>query len=254
MMRLSTSTRIAAAAALLVAMAVSMAGAEQQYVSLNGGFYITIPDSWAQVDYRLVDSYLLQSDTLDSTAFDYEAVFAQKDVPHFFSGEYLILTIDTAGKRKDWQIDSILIDLVEEVGEIVHYSSIADFLASPQLRVPCYDTLTQMVALLDEVSAEVMKKSLSVMKFYDKGIASFYFYVPDSAFESGKTRFEQVLASFSTDVESALSGETLKVADIDTAAYGKDTGEESGKFKTTYLFYGVALVLILLIIIRRLRG
>ena len=252
-MKLTTVTKISIGAALLTALLVTMAGAEQQYVSLNGGFYITYPDEWAQVDYWLVDNYLLRSDTVDSTMFAYEAVFAQKDVPHFFSGEYLILTIDTVGKLKDWQIDSILIELVTAIEERVVYNRISDFLANPKLNVPSYDTLTQTVALLDEIPGQVMKKSLSVMKFYDKGIATFYFYAPDSVFESSKVRFEQIVASFSTDIETVLSKEKLKVADLEESTQQKDADGKSGKSKKTYLYIGVALVLVLLVIIRRIK-
>jgi hypothetical protein len=241
--------RITTGAILLAVMFATPALTDQNYVSLKGNFYITYPDEWAQVDYWLVDDYLLRtSDTLDSTLFAYEAVFAQKDAPQFFSGEYLILTVDTVGKLKDWQIDSILIDLVGTIDVTVRYRTISDFLADPKLNVPIYDTLAQMVALLDEIPGQVVKKSLSVMKFYDKGIATFFFYAPDSVFETSKSRFERILASFSTDVETAMPKETLKVADLKKNARQKD--RESTK---TYLFYGVALVLILLIVIRRLK-
>ncbi|MFQ6009485.1 MAG: hypothetical protein ACE5K8_11110 [Candidatus Zixiibacteriota bacterium] len=236
-------------AILLTLILATAASSEQHYVSLKGNFYISYPDDWAQVDYWLVDEYLLRTaDTLDSALFAYEAVLAQKDVPHFFSGEYLILTVDTVGKLKDWQIDSILIDLVGTIEEPVRYRTLSDFLADPKVNIPIYDTLAQMVALLDEIPGEVVRKSLSVMRFYDKGIATFYFYAPDTVFESSKLRFAQILASFSTDVETALPKEKLKVADLKETAQQKD-----GKSTKTYLFYGVALVLILLIVIRRLK-
>ncbi len=241
--------KITIGAILLALMFATAASSDQSYVSLNGNFCISYPEEWAQVDYWLVDEYLLRTaDTLDSSLFAYEAVFAQKDVPHFFSGEYLILTVDTVGKLKDWQIDSILIDLVSEIEEPVRYRTISDFLADPKLNIPIYDTLAQMVALLDEIPGEVVKKSLFVMKFYDKGIATFYFYAPESVFESSKSRFEQILASFSTDVETAMPKETLKVADLK-----KTSQQEDGESTKTYLFYAVAIVLILLIILRRLK-
>jgi hypothetical protein len=241
--------KITTGAILLALMFATTALTDQHYVSLKGNFYISYPEEWAQVDYSLVDEYLLRTaDTIDRALFAYEAVFAQKDVPHFFSGEYLILTVDTVGKLKDWQIDSVLIDLVNTIEEPVRYRTISEFLADPKLNMPIYDTLAQMVALLEEIPGEVVKKSLSVMKFYDKGIATFYFYAPDAVFETSKTKFERILASFSTDIETAMPKETLKVADLKKEAKRKDW--ESTK---NYLYYAVALVLILFIVIRRLK-
>jgi hypothetical protein len=235
---------------LLVAALVTTAGAEQQFVSWNGGFYIMYPDEWAQVDYWLFDSYLLESDTLDSSMFAYEAVFAQRDVPHFFSGEYLILSIDTVGQLKDWQIDSVLIDLVESVGEVARYNPISEFLAHPQLGVPSYDTANQTVAILTDIPGTTVKKNLTVMKFYNKGIATFYFYAPDSVFDASKQRFEQILTSFSTDIESALPKESLKVADLKETDGQKGDAGKGGESKKTYLFYAVAILLILVVVIR----
>jgi hypothetical protein len=256
-MKLRTIPKVCFCAALVVVALTHSTEPAQRYVSLNGGFYFSYPDEWAQVDYWLVDNYLmttfqkLQLDStldslFDSTIFNYEAVFAQKDVPYFYSGEYLILTVDTVGKLKDWQIDSVLIELVEDIGHIVEYHRFSDFLADPKLDVPVYDTLDGMAALLTEVPGDGLKKSLTVMKFYDKGVATFYFYTPDSLFDASKERFERVLASFSIDMEKALPKEKVKIADLE------DVGKKKSSTKT-FLFFGVALVLILIIIVRRVK-
>ena len=237
---------------LTIVVAASGAAETQTYVSLKGGFYIEYPDDWAQVDYWLVDAYLLRN-KMDTAVLDYEAAFAFKDAPHFFSGDYLILTVDTVGELKDWQIDSVLIELVRSFGKRVRHSPTADFLANLEPNLPNYDTLTKTVTILNETSEQqVLKKSLLMMKFYERGVATFYFYSPDSLFETSKSLFEQIVASLSTEnVEDALPKEQLKVADLeDPEGVNEDDNKKSKKI---YLYVGAALVLLIVVLIRRLK-
>lgn len=237
---------------LTIVAAASGTAETQTYVSLKGGFYITYPDDWAQVDYWLVDAYLLRN-RMDTAVLDYEAAFAFKDAPHFFSGNYLILTVDTVGELKDWEIDSVLIELVRSFGRRVRHSPTADFLANLEPNLPNYDTLAKTVTILNETSEQqVLKKSLLMMKFYERGIATFYFYSPDSLFETSKSLFEQIVASLSTEnVEDALPKEQLKVADLEDAEGVHE--DENKKSKKIYLYIGAALVLLIVVLIRRLK-
>jgi len=237
---------------LTIVAAASGTAETQTYVSLKGGFYITYPDDWAQVDYWLVDAYLLRN-RMDTAVLDYEAAFAFKDAPHFFSGNYLILTVDTVGELKDWEIDSVLIELVRSFGRRVRHSPTADFLANLEPNLPNYDTLAKTVTILNETSEQqVLKKSLLMMKFYERGIATFYFYSPDSLFETSKSLFEQIVASLSTEnVEDALPKEQLKVADLEDPEGVHE--DENKKSKKIYLYIGAALVLLIVVLIRRLK-
>lgn len=238
---------------LLTIVAVASGARETQtYVSLKGDFYIEYPDDWAQVDYWLVDAYLLRN-KMDTVVLDYEAAFAFKDAPHFFSGDYLILTVDTVGELRDWQIDSVLIELIRSFGSKVRHSPTGDFLANLEPNLPNYDTLTKTVTILNEVAEQqVPKKSLLMMKFYERGVATFYFYSPDSLFETSKYLFEQIVASLSTEnVEDALPKEQLKVADLEDPEGVHE--DENKKSKKIYLYVGAALVLLIVVLIRRLK-
>ena len=76
------------------------------------------------------------------------------------------------------------------------------------------------------------------MKIYDKGIANFYFYSPDSVYQAGKAVFSDIVASFSTDnIEEAMPREDLKMADAE---------REGGGFGTTQI---IILLVVLLVII-----
>jgi LPXTG-motif cell wall-anchored protein len=246
MMTAKTLIRVVLLVAIL---ATTVPAQDQTYVSLKGEFHITYPQEWAQVDYWLVDAFLRSSDTA-RIAFDYDAVFAVKDAPQFFSREYLILSVDTVGELREWQIDSVLIDLVGTFGNRVRHQDLAEFLSDPELEVPCYDTLMQTVAIISDIVDEqqVMKKNLLLMKFYERGIATFYCYAPDSIFQESQIRFLQIVASFSTEnIENAFPREQVRIADLE------DNEDEGKKSNTIFLFAGVAVVLILLALLRRRR-
>lgn len=238
---------------LLAAALTTTGAAEQHYVSLKGNFHITYPDEWAQVDYRLVDAYLLRNKA-GGPILDYDAAFAMKDTRHFFSSDYLILTVDTVGELSEEQIDSVLDKLSRGFGEEVKYYPVADFLTNLKSNTPSYDAGTRTVTILNEITQaqQAFKKNLLMMKFYEKGIATFYFYSPDSLFETSKSLFEQIVASLSTEnIEDVLPKEQLKVADLKDG--GGVSREESKKSKKIYLYIGVALVLLIVIVIRRLK-
>ncbi len=235
---------------LLVVVPASV-GASQTYVSFKGNFYISYPDDWAQVNYELVDAFLLRNKA-GKTILDYDAAFAVKDAPQFFSKAYLILTVDTVGAFTQKQVDSVLKKLSREFGEDVKYYPVADFLTDIKTNTPSYNKQTNTISILSDIieQGKVIKKHLLVMKFYEKGIANFYFYSPVSTFEENKKVFEQIVSSFSTEnVEAALPKETVKVADIEIPdASGQN---ERQARKKIYLYLGVALLLVILIVLRR---
>ena len=142
----------------------------------------------------------------------------------------MILTVDTVGELKEWQIDSVLIELAGAFGRLVKYNPVSDFLADPEPGIPSYDTVTQTVTILNEIpEQQALKMNLLVMKFYERGIATFYFYSPDSLFETSKFLFKRIVTSFSTEnVEDALPKEQLKVADLENAEDGYEDDSQSG--------------------------
>ncbi len=238
---------------LTFVLVTSTAAETQTYVSFKGGFYITYPDDWVQIDYSLVDAYLLRN-RAGETTLDYDAAFAMKDSPSLFAGNYLILVVDTVGQLSDGQIDSVLNGLSRSFGEEVKYYPVADFLTDLKSNTPSYDAEAKTVTILNEITEQqqLLKKNLLMMKFYDRGIATFYFYSPDSLFEASKPLFDQIVASLSTEnVEDALPKEELKVADLEDAESGDE--DENDKSKKIYLYIGAALVLVIVILIRRLK-
>jgi cytochrome oxidase assembly protein ShyY1 len=132
----------------------------------------------------------------------------------------------------------------------VRYFPVADLLADMKSDAPSYDAQTKTISVLSDITerGEVVKKLLLVVRFHEKGLATFYFYAPIATFAESMPVFNQVLASFrSGGAEQMLPHETLKVADIEDA---KTDGTKSSRV----IWYGLAAVLIIaLMVVRRKR-
>ncbi|MDZ4722815.1 MAG: hypothetical protein SGI97_02755 [candidate division Zixibacteria bacterium] len=194
--------------------------AEKPFVSFNGKFYFNYPDNWQQVDYRTVDYFLSQGQS-SQQAFNYEAVFAPDTLGPFFEREYLIVTLDTIGMMSQQRIDSVLGELNDNFGDKVKYAPVGNYMTDLRSNAPVYDQSTQTVSILTDVTditdqGSVLKKNLLVLKFYERGIANFYFYASDSIFSTLAPTFKNIVASFSSEnVESATPKETVKIGNVD---------------------------------------
>ncbi len=217
------------------------------YVSLSGGFVIEYPDTWEQIDFNTVDLFLSRNKT-GKNRYDYDAVLAPSANSPFFSGSYLIVTIDTVGELNDTQIDSILQMMLVSFGRGLRYFPVSDNLADLKTEYPKYDKKSKIISVFSTITqrSKSFKKNLLMQKLYERGVASFYFFAPDSIFDESLPIFEKIAASFSTEnIEASLPKENLKIADIDT-----DTEKKDG-FSMLPIY--VALGIILMIVIRKKR-
>ncbi len=231
-------------------------GAAKDYVSFDGGFYVTVPDSWSQIDYGTVDAYLLRN-RAQGSSLQYEAVFAPAVSDPFFAGEYLFLNVDTVGELSASDIDSVLSELQEVFGAGIKYAPVGQELTDLKSNSPVYDADKKTVTILNDVVQydQPLKKNLMVMKFYRRGIASFYFYSPDSTYERSKSVFMSIVESFSTEnLEAAVAQEDLKVVDVEgrDIEVHDDTGTTGGNRRSlTLLFVVVAAALVIVVAVRR---
>lgn len=217
------------------------------YVSLNGNFYILYPSEWHQIPFTEVDRYL-DSKKAGRPIYDYDAVFAPKESNPYYSGSYLIMTIEPVGNLSDKQIDSVLKDLSQNFGRGIKYFPVANFMADLKTDSPNYDKATKTVSIYNKIvqNEASIKNSLIIMKFYDFGIATFYCYALGDNFDNDKEIFNKIVASLSTeDIKSKLPKEQVKVADIDPdkKSYGND--DDSSK-TAIYISLGVILFILLL--------
>ena len=201
-------------AAILLSAGMADAGT---FVDLKGDFYFDYPEDWMEIDHRVVDLHLMANQAGETT-LDYEAAFAPKESSPFYSGAYFILTVDTmSAADAERSIDSVLNDMKAKFGKRVKYYPVADFLADMKSNAPSYDAEQKTINVINDIveGDVVIKRHLLVRKFYERGVASFYFYAPDSLFAQAEPTFSKVLESFhSGGAEEMLPSETLKVANL----------------------------------------
>jgi len=229
----------------LILSGISVFGQGQHYVSLAGNFYITYPDDWEKIDPQIVDAFLLRSGA-GKTTLNYDAAFCPKGSVPFYNGPYFILTVDAKGEYTDSQIDSVLNILQQSFGEKVKYFPVANFIADLKSNTPMYDKDKKVVTILNDIyeKGQLLKKHLLVMKFFKKGLATFYFYAPDSLFEPSSQVLYKILDSFSYgNIDSVIPTETLKVADLGDLAEGKTDKTKSSIPTSVPYIVGVLIVI-----------
>ncbi len=249
------AVRIVTAALLLmmVGPSVVLAG---NYVSWAGGFYISLPDDWEQIDYQTVDIFLI-SNQAGSDVLDYDAAFAPSSSTLFFTGNYMILTVDTVGELSQTQIDSVLKQMRKTFGRDIKYYPVADFLSDLKSNAPSYDANEKLVTVVSDIvqKEQVTKKLMHMTKFYERGLATFYFYSPDSLFDQSKHIFKDIVQSFSTeDIEAAAGHQEVRVADIDAEETTEDKGDEDSRPIVLYIVPISILIVIIIIAARKKRG
>ena len=212
------------------------------YISYNGKFYITLPDDWVQIDYNMVDLYLSQSDASEDI-YNYDACFADVEAKPFYTGRYFILKVDTSIVYSDKQIDSTLKELKQIFGLDVKYYPIGDLMTNLRSGEPGYDAEAKIISIYNHITDvdQNVKKNLVLMKFYEHGLASFYFYSPDSLFKENIGVFQGIVRSLETEnyLDVKQTGE-VKVADIEN----KINREEASDNHTLMIILIVAGLLV----------
>lgn len=203
---------------VVVAMVVSAGTSPKAntFASLNGKFHISYPATWVKVDYNLVDRFLMINKASESM-LNYEAVISDGRFHPFFTGPYFILTVDTLGPMDQYLRDSVLNNMRRNFGKQVKYFPVSDFLTNMESDAPSYDEQQQLITVVSDIkqSQESFKKHILMVKMYDRGVATFYCYTPDSLFEGAMRIFQNVTSSFSTeDLKEALDRQTRETESI----------------------------------------
>ncbi|MCP4684909.1 MAG: hypothetical protein GY867_05600 [bacterium] len=226
--------------ALALTFLLTANGLAETFVSYNGGFHISCPDNWEQVDYQTADYYIRQA----TGNLNYEAVFAAKDSPSVFEGVYVILTIDTSGSLTQPQIDSAIGVIVQSLGRELKEIKLASLTADLSEEIVGFDSELQTLAAMSDVTEEggAPRKNVLVQRFYDRGIANFYYYGPDSLLTEGLGSFSEMLTSFSTE-EVGSEDADVKVADLESRGSSESTND-------LVLYGGLTVILLCLVMVR----
>jgi len=199
---------------ILLAIIATVAFAKP-YDSFNGKFRIDLPSNWTRMDYRTVDYYLKQTSE-GNDLLEYEAVFSPAKPGVFYDREYLMLTVDTIGKLSRRQIDSVLSDMGEAFELPLERKPITNFATDIPPGKFLYDDERQIAAVATPVydAGEIYKISLLAVKFYDEGVANFYFFSADTSYTELATVFHEIISSFRTEGLEARTNTPVPVADI----------------------------------------
>lgn len=230
---------------ILTCLQGTLALADQDYVSLNGGFYITYPDDWKQVDYAMVD-YLLQQSGASAETFDYEVVLAEDKPGLFHRYQYLIITLEPDSLPAQEMKDSALDETAEGIEGTRSERSLVDDLGSVGPDEVVIDRSQNLLAYRTELGAgtDEARWHLYVLKAYDSGLVNFLFYCPDSVYAEAVGQYQNIVHSFSTeDVEAHLASEQVTLADPDRIT-GDTEGLSTGAWTAIFASAGI-LILVL---------
>ncbi len=224
----------------------------ENYVNWKAGFWLSFPDSWSKVDYKLADRIFSYSDT-SRHIFFYEAVFAPtKD--KYLNDAYIVITFDSTGELSKKEADSLINDIASSYAEQVYGSRVVQRMSDlvpgrPQVSLKDH-TISVMIDMA--YSPESKMKNWNFMKLSKTGLINLYCYSPDSSFNRNMPVFEEIVKSLSFDnLRDAAGDQELKFTDIG-ASIGdnksiiseaeKEAAEPVNKFKNWIL---IAVVLII---------
>jgi hypothetical protein len=238
---------------LLIVLATVITAAARDFVSFRGGFYIELPEGWDQVDYKSVDLFLSHNQAAVNT-FDYEGVFSPTTNRPFFNGNYLTLTFDSTSKMDQKTVDSILADLKTTFGVGIRYEPLGNLGTKLHSRSPVYDKDDSVIFVYNDVEQpdNSVKKNLLIMRLFDRGVANFYFYAPDSTFEDDRYIFLDIVNSFSTEnIDSAIPKESVTLADINDRELPESKDEAGSERRTIAITTVLGAAVIIIIIAAR---
>jgi hypothetical protein len=218
MTQVSKPARLFRLGVVLVACLVSLASVTpaKNFVSFNGQFYLTYPDSWEQIDFRSVDFFLTQNNP-NPALLAYEAVFAPTSTRPFYEEPYLLLTFDKIGELIGPTRDSALSSIAAGFAARIDSISRSELLAKIRPDAPLYIPEDRMLAVQTDIheGRVITRRNLLVVRFSQAGLTSFYFYAPDSVWSAALPVFLQIAQSFTPGTQPPnLAPETLKVADL----------------------------------------
>jgi hypothetical protein len=231
------------------------------FIDWRGGFYVTYPDDWFHVPYNTVNIFL-QTQDIDLTKFDYDAVLSLKTDKPFFVGPYVFIALSQSAELSSAQIDSILRSMSQSYGKPYVEGSLSKTEIVFRYDQPVYDRQTKTVAVASIIRSEYGEKvQLEIRKFYENGTAFFMCYSPTDVYLQYKPVFLGIANSFSTkDLDQVAPKENFKVVDLSqrtdagpgprgSSSDNDDSSGDSSHSITNYVLLPLAIIAILLIVI-----
>jgi len=195
---------------------MAMPGRAENYVNWKAGFWLTVPDDWQKVDYKIVDHYLALTDT-SRDIYNYEAVFAPKSSNPFISEAYLVITFEKAGPYNKHESDSVLLSIAKSYSSDVYDAPIVNYMSDLRPGRPYVDYDKRTINVLTDMAytPESRRRLWMFMQFNDLGMISLYFYSPDSSYTANRKIFERIVNSLSFDnLREAAGRDSVTFTDV----------------------------------------
>lgn len=184
------------------------------YINWGKKYYITIPDDWRQIDRFNVENFLRLHDK-DPEQVDFDVFLCPAAAVPFYSQAYVFISAEEVENSVSIA-DSIQVGMAREFDKLIDETARTGPISRVKSGKPVYDKSTQTITQVSEVNAQGQNQIMTlVMKFYDFGIATFYFYTTEDKYESFKEKFKEIADSFSDeDLEKASGGAKPKIVDV----------------------------------------
>jgi hypothetical protein len=246
--------------ALLIIAAGSSAG--EVFINWRAGYYISIPDNWFHVPFKLTEDFLRTQEVTPGT-FDYDAAIALKSEEYPFSEPYIFLTSRLIGELSPARIDTALKEISNEYRKFYIRGTIDRGDEVYSLNQPVYDAERQAVVIKSRISTEVTTKYLfEIYKFYEKGIATFLCFATEEQYIEAQPVFIEILHSFSTEnieqmAEKDTAHQFVDISDKERAKYkdgdfpesGKDYEDANSTNKTVMIVILAAIIIVVIIVL-----
>jgi len=185
------------------------------FIDWRGDFYVEYSSQWYQVDDDVVRVFLSSQGVLPSE-FDYDGMLAQKSQKMINEVPYLFISFYPIGNLNNRQIDSALAELSREHNKKYVAGSLRNDNIQFRYNRPVYDAELKTVAVLTKVgSGDIEKSVLEMRRFYDKGVAIFYCFVPRKVYLETLPELLGIMRSFSTEnIDEVAQPDSARIVDI----------------------------------------
>lgn len=231
------------------------------YVNWGKKYYITIPGDWRQIERSNVESFL-QLHGKNPEEVDFDIFLCPKDASPFYSQAYVFISAEQLANSVSFA-DSIYAGMGREFDKLINEAADAGPISRMKSRVPVYDKSTQTITQVSELNTQGQNQIMTlVMKFYDYGIATFYYYTTADKYEGFKDKFKEISDSFSgEDLEEAAGVDKPNIVDVSDINAQTNTSEavqiaeeDPGESKVIFpLAITISLAMVALVVIRKRR-
>ena len=177
----------------------------------------------------------------------------------FFAQGYLIISSDLTGNTGHETAEKTAELMNEYFNRSINVADSAGVMNRKQLTPPTYDRKTRTTTQISQIYVAGSAQTMTLfLKYYDKGVATLAFYIPDSVYSSYRSDILAIAESFSSEnLDQAAETETLNVVKVKTDSLESKDSEAQAPVKKTnnqpsgaiFVLFGLGIVTVVGIIV-----